>query len=319
MPRSPVAPYPVPHDTTARRLEWAFLPPHLRAWIERRCGSPVVSAISQTSGFTPGFASVLVCEDGTRHFVKAASVKAQRVFADSYREEARKLAALPTSVPAPRLLWQLDDDWVVLGIEYVAARAPHRPWQSHDLDALLDSLEQVAEALNPPPTGLDLDTAEADFAPLLDGWTALRESRTDLDPGHLAEAEALAGRYAEVVGGDTVVHTDIRSDNVLIDADGRALVCDWNWPVRGAAWFDSFAALIGPRGDGLDVERVIGERRLLRDVAPETLDVNLALYVGYFFTQCELPSPPTSPHLRDHQRWQGDVCWDWLCERRGWS
>ncbi len=319
MSRSPVAPYPVPHDTTARRLEWAFLPPHLRAWIERRCGSPVVSAISQTSGFTPGFASVLVCEDGTRHFVKAASVKAQRVFADSYREEARKLAALPTSVPAPRLLWQLDDDWVVLGIEYVAARAPRRPWQAEDLDALLDSLEQVADVLTPPPTELDLDTAEAEFAPLLDGWTGIRESRTDLDPGHLAEAEALACRYAGVVGGDTVVHTDIRSDNVLIDAEGRALICDWNWPVRGAEWFDSFAALIGPRAEGIDVERVITERRLLRDVAPEVFDINLALYVGYFLTQCALPSPPTSPHLRDHQRWQGEVCWDWLCERRGWS
>ncbi|HSU03916.1 MAG TPA: hypothetical protein VLK03_15305 [Nocardioides sp.] len=316
---APVAPYPAPHGKTARRLEWSFLPPHLRAWIERRCGSPVVSAISQTSGFTPGFASVLVCEDGSRHFVKAASTKAQRVFADSYREEARKLAALPASVPAPRLLWQLDDDWVVLGIEYVAARAPHRPWEAADLDALLDSLEHVADAMTPPPAGLVLDTAEADFAPLLDGWPDVRARRTDLDPAHLAEAETLARRYAEVVGGDTLAHTDIRSDNVLIDPEGRALVCDWNWPVRAASWFDSLAALIGPRGEGLDVERVIGERRLLRDVDPEALDIALALYVGYFFAQGELPSPPTSPHLRDHQRWQGEVCWDWLAERRGWS
>ena len=137
---SSIAPYPAPHARTARRLEWAFLPPNLRAWIERRCGSPVVSAISQTSGFTPGFASVLVCEDGSRHFVKAASTKAQRPFADSYREEARKLAALPPEVPAPRLLWHLDDDWVVLGTEYVAARLPHRPWRAEDLDALLDAL-----------------------------------------------------------------------------------------------------------------------------------------------------------------------------------
>ncbi len=319
MSRTPVAPYPVPHDTTARRLEWAFLPPHLRAWIERRCGSPVASAISQTSGFTPGFASVLVCEDGSRHFVKAASVKAQRVFADSYREEARKLAALPTSVPAPRLLWQLDDDWVVLGIEYVAARAPVRPWRSDDLDALLDALEAAADALTPPPHGLTLDTAEADFAPLLDGWDGIHRTRTDLDPAQLDEAESLARRYAEVVGGDTLTHTDVRSDNVLITADGRAMVCDWNWPVRAASWFDSFAALIGPRGDGIDVDRVIAERRLLREVAPEAFDINLALYVGYFFTQSELASPPTSPHLRDHQRWQGEVCWDWLSERRGWS
>ena len=319
MSRPPLAPYPAPHHATARRLEWPFLPPNLRAWIERKCGSPVVSAISQTSGFTPGFASVLVCEDGSRHFVKAASVKAQRPFADSYREEARKLAALPPSVPAPRLLWHLDDDWVVLGIEYVAARAPRRPWQQDDLDAVLDALEQAADALTPPPAGLALDSAEADFASLLDGWPGIHEHRTDLDPAHLAEAEALARRYAEVVGGDTLVHTDVRSDNVLIDPDGRALVCDWNWPVRGAAWFDSFAALIGPRGEGIDVEAVVADRRLLRDVPAEAFDINLALYVGYFFTQAELPVPPTSPHIRDHQRWQGEVCWDWLAERRGWS
>ncbi|WP_210504196.1 phosphotransferase family protein [Nocardioides xinjiangensis] len=319
MSRAPLAPYPAPHGRTARRLEWGFLPPHLRAYIERRCGSPVASATSQTTGFTPGFASVLVCEDGSRHFVKAASVKAQRMFADSYREEARKLAALPAGVPAPRLLWHLDDDWVVLGIEYVAGRAPHRPWRAADLDALLDSLEVAADALTPPPGELALDTAEADFAPLVAGWTALRERRTDLGPARLAEAEALALRYADVVGGETLVHTDIRSDNVIIDADGRALVCDWNWPVRGAAWFDSFAALIGPRGEGIDVDAVIASRRLLRHVDPEAFDINLALYVGYFLTQCELPVPPTSPHLRDHQRWQGEVCWDWLAERRGWS
>jgi len=313
--------YPAPHGATARRLEWPFLPPHLRAFIERRCGSPVLEAISQTSGFTPGFASVLVCADGTRHFVKAASVKAQRLFADSYREEARKLTALPASVPAPRLLWHLDDDWVVLGIEHVAARAPRRPWEQEDLDALLDALETCADVLSPPPSELVLDDAADDFAPLLDGWQGIHETRNDLDPGpgHLAETEALARRFAEVVAGDTLVHTDIRSDNVLIDAEGRAQICDWNWPVRGASWFDSFAALIGPRGEGIDVEQILATRRLLRDVEPEAFDINLALYVGYFFTQATLPVPPTSPHLRAHQRWQGEVCWEWLSERRGWA
>ncbi|MCY7400998.1 MAG: phosphotransferase [Nocardioides sp.] len=311
--------YPAPHGATARRLEWPFLPSHLRAFIERRCGSPVLEAISQTSGFTPGFASVLVCADGTRHFVKAASVKAQRLFADSYRVEARKLTALPASVPAPRLLWHLDDDWVVLGIEHVAARAPRRPWEQADLDALLDALETCADVLTPPPSELVLDDAADDFAPLLDGWPGIHETRSDLDPGHLAETEALARRYAEVVAGDTLVHTDIRSDNVLIDAEGRAQICDWNWPVRGCSWFDSFAALIGPRGEGIDVDRVLATRRLLRDVEPEAFDINLALYVGYFFSQASLPVPPTSPHLRAHQRWQGEVCWEWLSERRGWA
>ena len=51
--------------------------------------------------------------------------------------------------------------------------------------------------------------------------------------------------HGKVVGGDTLTHTDIRSDNVLIDPDGRALICDWNWPVRAASWFDSFDTVSG--------------------------------------------------------------------------
>jgi hypothetical protein len=309
--------YPAPPDRTARRLEWPFLPPNVRAYVERRCGSPVAQAISQTSGFTPGFASVLVCEDGSRHFVKAASVKAQRVFADSYREEARKLSALPASVPAPPLRWLLDDDWVVLGIEHVAARAPRRPWRQGDLDASLDALEAVADELTPAPRDLDLDTFVDEFHGFLDGWAHVRENRPDLP--HLEEAIALAHRYAEVCPGDTVVHTDVRADNLLIDDAGKVWICDWNWPVLGAAWLDSLFTLIGPRGDGLDVDRVISERRLLADVPAESVDIVLALLIGYFLSACDQPVPPTSPHLRDHQRWQGEVCWAWLAERRGWS
>src|SRR3954452_6256758 len=118
-------PSPVPHGRTARRLEWAHLPPTVRAAVEERCGAPVATATSQSSGFTPGFASVLECTDGSKHFVKAASTRAQRMFADAYREEARKLAALPIAAPAPRLLWSMDiDDWFVLSTAYVDAHAP---------------------------------------------------------------------------------------------------------------------------------------------------------------------------------------------------
>ncbi|MGA8248624.1 MAG: hypothetical protein WB797_17080, partial [Nocardioides sp.] len=146
---TPAIPTTIPHGRTARRLEWPHLPPVLRADIERRCGSPVVSAVSQGAGFTPGFASVLTCENGSRHFVKAASQAAQRMFAESYREEARKLRALPDGIPAPRLLWSTDGDWVVLGLEYLEARAPKRPWRAADLDACLDTLESMAALLTP--------------------------------------------------------------------------------------------------------------------------------------------------------------------------
>lgn len=308
----------IPHGRTARRLQWQFLPPNLRAAIERRCGSPVVSADSQDSGFTPGFASVLTCKDGSKHFVKAASVAAQSMFADSYREEARKLGGLPSGVPAPRLLWTIDSDWMVLGIEYVESRTPHRPWRAAELDACLDALETVAELLTPAP--LPLESFAAEFGAWPAYWEGLRRAAIDL-PGfaeHLSEAAALASGFAEAVDGATLVHTDVRDDNVLLTPDGRALLCDWNWPVRGADWLDSFIALIGPRGDGLDVETVIKERPLLREVPAEHLDRLLALVIGYFLKSAADPVPPASPYIRDAQRWQGEVCWAWLSERRGW-
>ncbi|MGC4112341.1 MAG: hypothetical protein QM747_18365 [Nocardioides sp.] len=305
----------IPHGRTARRLEWGHLPPHVRGLVEERCGSEVVTAASQDSGYTPGFASVLTCADGSRHFVKAASTAAQAMFARSYREEARKLGALPETAPAPRLLWSEDADWVVLGLEYVEASAPRRPWRTDELDRTLDALEVVADVLTPVPDALHLDPITEELA----GWEAFWDDvRAHDDRPHADEAAALAASAAEAVAGDTVVHTDVRDDNVLLAADGRTLLCDWNWPTAGAPWVDSLITLIGPRGDGVDVESVIATRPLLRDVPAEHLDRTLALVCGYFLKSALEPVPPTSPYIREVQRWQGEVCWDWLGERRGW-
>jgi aminoglycoside phosphotransferase (APT) family kinase protein len=308
-------PSPIPHGRTARRLEWPHLPPSVRASIEHRCGSPVVEADSQGAGFTPGFASVLTCADGSRHFVKAASNAAQRMFAASYREEARKLRELPPETPAPRLQWVMDDDWVVLGLEYVESRAPRRPWQREELDRCLDALEEVADHLTPVPEGLELAPVAEELGDWPAFWDHVRATR---DLPHADEAAALAASFAEVVGGETLVHTDVRDDNVLLTPEGRALFCDWNWPVAGADWLDSLWMMIGPRGDGLDVDAVVAERRLLRDVPADHVDRVLALVCGYFLKSADEPVPPTSPYVRDAQRWQGEVVWAWLSERRGW-
>lgn len=309
-------PTTIPHGQTARRLEWPHLPRHVRALVEQRCGSPVVDAQSQGAGFTPGFASVLTCADGSQHFVKAASQKAQRMFAAAHREEARTLAALPADAPAPRLLWVHDDGdpegWVVLGIEHVPSRAPARPWRAEDLAACAEMTEQMATALTPVPDGLDLDAFATEFAEWPSYWDGIEREHAD-------EAAGLAARFREVTAGSTLVHTDVRDDNLLLAEDGRVLLCDWNWPVAGAAWIDTVWLMIGPRGDGLDVDAVLAESALTRDLDPEAIDIVLALVTGYFLHYAALPSPPTSPHMRAAQLWQGEVCWEWLSERRGWD
>lgn len=306
---------PIPHGRTARRLEWPLLPPTTRALVERRLGSKVVSAKSSGAGFTPGLASVLTCEDGSRHFVKAASKKAQRPFADAYREEIRKLHALPDDLPVPRLLWSHEDDlWVVLELEHVDGTLPARPWRPTELDAALDTLEVLAERLTPPP--LRLRTFADDFAECLAGWDHVR--RVDPDRPHLDEAAGLAGRFRTTTAGTTLVHTDVRDDNLLL-SDGRALVCDWNWPAVGAAWIDTVLLLISVHGDGLDADAVLRRRTLTRDVPDDDVDSLLALMAGFFLERRDQPTPNSSPYLRVHQSWYAEAAWSWLAKRRGWA
>lgn len=305
----------VPYGATARRLEWDMLPPLLRRVVEQRLGSTVVAADSVGSGFTPGFASTLTCADGTRHFVKAASAKAQRVFAEAYREEARKLSLLPDDLPVPRLHWTHDDDlWVVLGMEHVDGRVPRRPWDPGDLAACLDTLEVLADRLTPPP--LALATFAEDFADSPGHWAYLRSTVPDLP--HLDEAAALAARYPEATAGSTLVHTDTRDDNFLVTPDG-ALLCDWNWPVVGAPWIDTVLLLVAAAGDGLDADALLAARRLTRGVDPGHVDVLLALVSGYFLKHRHDPVPNSSPYLRVHQAWYAEASWSWLSTRRGWS
>jgi hypothetical protein len=311
--RVSVIPLDFPVGRTARRLGWVHLPPAVRTAVERRLGSRVVDATSCDAGFTPGLASIVTCADGSRHFLKAASTKAQQYAADAYRVEARKLRTIPPSVPAPRLRWVHEaDDWVVLGLEYVEGRAPERPWTDADLAACSAMLVAAAEQLTPAP-GLDVPT----FADELGSWAALWSARLAELP-HAAECGELAGRIAEVSAGETLVHCDVRDDNLILAPDGRVWLCDWNWPVRGAAWLDSLILLIGPRGDGLDVEAHLAAHPLLAEVDPEHIDVVLAHLLGYFTAAADLPRVSNSPYLRTIAAWQRDAIHQWLAQRRGW-
>ena len=195
---STAIPSPIPHGRTARRLEWAHLPPAVR---ERDRAALRVAGrrrpTSQGGGFTPGFASVLTCEDGSRHFVKAASTAAQRAFAESYREEARKLRALPDTIPAPRLLWShrrrlgRARPRVRRGAGAAAPLAAPT-----ELDACLDTLETVrrpAHSLRRP--GLELDPITDEFAAWPAFWDHVNATR---DLPHGDEAAALAAGFADV-------------------------------------------------------------------------------------------------------------------------
>ncbi len=318
VPAHPSAVEAIPHGRTARRLQWQHLPPEVRALVERRLGWTVEEARSQGAGFTPGFAAVLVGPDGERAFVKAAGKRAQRQFAQAYLTEAHLNRRLPSGLPAPRLLWvEETPDWVMLAFEPVEGRNPRRPWSVAHLDACLDALEEVAEVMADGVPGIELKPVTEDLPELLTGWDGVRRSAPDWP--HLDEAEALALSYRDVPGQDRFVHFDARDDNFIIAADGRALLCDWNWPGLGPVWLDTVHLLVSAYGDGVDADAVLVERRLTRDVPPEHIDAAVSGLTGFMVASSDRPVPPSSPFLRVHSRWYAAAGWAWLAHRRGWS
>jgi aminoglycoside phosphotransferase (APT) family kinase protein len=309
---------PVPHGRTATRLEWPHLPPELRAYVERRIGSPVVAAESQGSGFTPGFASRLTTRDGGRVFVKAANKVAQKQIASSYATEARILAALPRTLPMPAPLWAHEDErWVLLAFACVEGRNPRRPWRASELVMCLDALADVAAQLPVPPAGLTLSAIYEDLPELVTGWESVG-ARAPAWP-HLDEVAALARALPGLPGGEAFVHADARDDNLMLTPDGRVLLCDWNWPATGPAWLDAVDLLLSAHGDGLDADRVLGAHPFTRDVPADHVDTWLAAITGFMAAASLRPEVPTSPYLRRHTRWYAAAGWSWLSRRRGWA
>lgn len=309
---APVPTY-LPWGRTARRLDWAHLPPQVRFEAEAALGSRVVADETLTHGYLPTVESLVTCADGSRHLVRAASAKAQRGFAGLLRAQAGWLRALPADAPVVPLEHVLDGDWVVLVLPPVGT-SPARPWREEELARCLATLERLAVV--PPPDGLR-PFAE-DLADWLGRWDLLEE-RDDLGtPGQRATAARLAARLPDATAGGALVHTDLRDDTLRL-LDGEVLLDGWSWPVRGAAWLDSLLLLVGPCGDGVDVEAVLRRSPLLAAAPPDHVDSVLAAMAGFFLTSCDLPVPPSSPWQREFQRWQGEAVWGWLRRRRGWS
>jgi len=304
----------VPHGRTAQRLDWKFLPKEVRALVEDELGSPVVRAESRTSGFTPGFASVVTGADGSSAFIKAASKVAQAEVAASYSAEIDKVVGFDGAVPAPALEWfSRGQSWVLLGYEAVPSRQPRRPWRLPELNRALDLAEAIVASVPTAPDGLDLLPLIDELPNLVSGWEAVpatwphRDEAADLAAALLTEPAT------------QVVHADLRDDNILFADDGRTLACDWNWPALGTPWQDSLDLLISAYGDGVDVDAVLRERRLTAEVDPVSIDAWLAGVCGFMLEACQRPVPATSPHLRTHNRWTAEAAWSWLARRRGWT
>ncbi len=302
------------------RLPWAKIPSHIRQRIDVSLGSPVIGAATASGGFTPGFAGICDLADGRRYFVKAVSGAQNPDTPDMHRREASITARLPRDLPVPELIEVVDDgEWVALVFEAIDGRPPELPWSIADLEATFTTLDRVATRATPSPIK-DLESfadrhhepfsgyrraAEGDSA-LLDDWSRR----------HLDTLVGLEAQWPAATTGHTLLHSDVRADNLLFTAGGDVILVDWPHGCVGAAWVDKAGLLPSVGLDGgpspIEVENAL---RPFAAVDADAVNSFVAALAGYFTFRGAQSDPIGIPHLRGFQRAQGRVTRVWLADR----
>lgn len=308
-------------DGTVTRLGWADLPGSLRSAAESALGAGVIADATQSGGFSPGLASRLVLADGRRVFAKAVSAARNPQSLDLYRREISVMRTLPAAAPAPQLQWSYDDGyWVMLVLDDVDGQMPIIPWRPDQLSLVLPALGHLAAALTPAPAGTT--PIGMDLAGNFSSWCAIAGDPElagrlgSWEAAHLADLVRLESGWAEGAQGGTLLHADLRADNLLLTAEGSVMVVDWPYAVAGAAWVDGLLFLISAAADGgTDPQREWSRYGPSQDADPAAVDTVLAAAAGDFTYQSLLPAPQNVPLLREHQRAKAVAAVAWLRAR----
>ncbi len=189
---------------------------------------------------------------------------------------------------APRLLATFDTGgWVALVFEDVDGWTPAQPWDPAELTRVLDALADLALALTPAPIAAP-PVADA-LGPAFRGWrqfASQAEGGTELaglDPWAIRNLAGLAGLEASwesAAAGDSLVHADIRADNLLLTPD-RVFVVDWPWACLAQPWLDLLGLLPSVRMQGGPPPQAIFDQHpVARDADPAAVTAVLAGLAG---------------------------------------
>ena len=122
------------------------------------------------------------------------------------------------------------------------------------------------------------------------------------------------------VVGDTLLHLDLRADNLLLMPRNSVLVVDRPHARVGASWVDVvfFAPSVAMQG-GPPPEVLLARHSHGRRADPEAVTAVVAAVAGFFTAEGLTPAPPGLPTLRAFQLAQGEVARGWLSHRTGWT
>jgi len=134
---------------------------------------------------------------------------------------------------------------------------------------------------------------------------------------NLDHLEELAATGLNALGGGSLVHTDVRADNILITKNNAAVLVDWPWACLGSEWFDALTVLVNVRAfdAAFDVEAVLRSHPVFSAATASGIDGVLSGLGAYFIDMARHPAPIGLPTLRAFQQQQGDAVMGWLRQR----
>lgn len=254
-------------------------------------------------GYTPALRRRLDLADGRQVFLKAPG---NALTAEWLRREQEIYSALKGEF-MPTVLGMGRGDVPWLALEFLPSGWPP-PWTEEAIAAVHASLAALHGV--PAPAGIAPLPADAAY---LTGWSTVAAGPAPFlstgvcDEGWLTRhlPALLEASGSGAAAGTSVLHLDVRSDNVCVTARGAMLV-DWNWVALGnpqldvAFWLPSLTLETGrpPDTAGLD-PRIV------------------AMVAGFFAAFAGEPAIPDAPKVRDFQRAQLQVALPWAARALG--
>lgn len=305
------------------RRTWEDFPPPLRRRLERLLGGPVAATRSCDGGFSPSSAEVLTAASGRELFVKAVRDRDNPGSRQLNQGEATVLAGLPATLPVPSLVDAFTEgEWFVLVTEAAPGDLPAQPWAPEQLDQVLAALDALQAGSTPCPVD-GLRTVPEVLGPDMLGFEQVAEDPpSDLDSwlgAHLEELRAAARRGIEALAGDTLCHSDVRSDNLLVAENGTVSLVDWAHASRGSRIADALQLLSsvedvdGALAMNARVDAVLDAHDLPHQVGTDVLTGVL----GFFVDAARWPHNPSLPFLGAHRRARRDSLLPLVRERWG--
>lgn len=284
-----------------------LLSPELRARLEEALGRRIVGATRRTGGYSLALRLRLELADGTFVFAKVATTEPT---ANWLRREVVVYEALGSQPFLAEFRgWGDHPDQPFLLLEDLSEAHWPPPWTSARIDSVLAALAAVRIAPLPPNT----PPLEAE-RPVLTRWAELAAAPEPFLSLGLCSAawlehalpSLLTAESQLALSGESLVHLDIRSDNLCFVGE-RAVMVDWNWSCVGnpdadlACWLPSLHSEGGPLPE-----------TLLPDAAPWA-----AALAGFFGCQAGLPPPEGAPTVRTVQRTQLESALPWAARALG--